>query len=155
MNSTFVFVRHGAANKTRDEDGKAQDNGLTPCGIAHARETGRRLLSLGITPQLIVHTRTPRTRQTAHLIAAAYASEIQIKTTKSGFRDLDGLHTKLAGWTRSSPPGVVLFCGHHSSQQALTRAFRLGLKRADRGVILLEPVTGACRSIEVEADRAL
>ncbi|MDG1480677.1 MAG: phosphoglycerate mutase family protein [Myxococcota bacterium] len=149
MTSTFIFVRHGAANKTNDASGKTVDLGLTPCGIAHARDAGRRLLALSITPQLIVHTSTPRTRQTAQLIAAAYAEVIPMRQARAGFRDLDGLDAKLAKWTRSSPAEVVLFCGHHSSQQALTRAFRLDLKRAERGVILLEPTTGECRTIEV------
>jgi broad specificity phosphatase PhoE len=152
MTSTFIFVRHGAANKTKDASGKTVDHGLTPRGIEHAKDAGRFILSLGITPQIIVHTRTPRTHQTAQLIAATYAEAIPMRQAKAGFRDLDGLHAKLEEWTRNQPAEVVLFCGHHSSQQALTREFRLGLKQKERGVIVLGLATGECRAIEVGSD---
>jgi bisphosphoglycerate-dependent phosphoglycerate mutase len=60
----------------------------------------------------------------------------------AGFRDLDGLHRKLNQWTRKNPAKVVLFCGHHSSQQALTRAFGLGLQSRERGVVVVGLPTG-------------
>jgi phosphohistidine phosphatase SixA len=152
MTSTFIFVRHGAANKTKDANGKTVDYGLMPRGIEYAKDAGRWILSLGIIPQLIVHTQTPRTRQTAELIAATYAEAIPMRQVKAGFRNINKLHKKLEQWTRNQPAEVVLFCGHHSSQQALTQAFRLGLNQKERGVIVFGLTTGECRVIGVGSE---
>ena len=42
--------------------------------------------------------------------------------------------------------------GQSGLVQALTREFRLGLNRLERGVIVLGLATGECRAIEVGSD---
>jgi phosphohistidine phosphatase SixA len=137
MTTTFIFVRHGSADKFKNHRGKTVDRGLTPDGVAHARSAGQWLQSLGIVPDLIVHTTTPRTSQTSEVILKQYGGAIPIVKTKSGFRSLEGLHKKLEQWTTKHPSNVVLFCGHHTSQQALTKALNLALTSKDRGVVVV------------------
>ena len=48
--------------------------------------------------------------------------------------DLDG---KIAQWASQHPAGVVLFCGHDSSQRAITRLFGLDVSRDARSVLVL------------------
>ena len=142
MPTTFIFVRHGESRKATSEQGNSMDLGLTEQGKAQAKDAGEWIADLGLLPDLIVHTRTVRTRETAQIIAKRYAKTPPIHQVAAGFRDLDGLHKKLEQWTRKHPAQVVLFCGHHSSQQALTRAFGLGLKAKERGVVVVGLVDG-------------
>jgi broad specificity phosphatase PhoE len=147
MTTTFIFVRHGAADKVKNHLGKTVDHGLTPEGVVQAQSAGQWIQSLGITPDLIVHTTTPRTIETAQIIAELYDDAIPTIKSKSGFSTLDGLHKKLEQWTLNNPARVVLFCGHHTSQQVLKRAFRLGLSKEERAVVVIGLPTGESRSI--------
>ena len=151
MIKTFIFVRHGSADKFKNDSGKTVDRGLTNDGIGQARSAGEWLQSLGITPDLIVHTTTPRTIQTAEIIGELYGGDIPLVMSKSGFRTLEGLHKKLEQWTIDHPSSVVLFCGHHTSQQALTSALKLGLSKEERGVVVVGLLTGECRTFAADA----
>jgi len=151
MIKTFIFVRHGSADKFKNQLGKTVDHGLTPEGVVQAQSAGQWIQSLGITPDLIVHTTTPRTIETAQIIAELYDDAIPTIKSKSGFSTLDGLHKKLEQWTLNNPARVVLFCGHHTSQQALTSALKLGLSKEERGVVVVGLPTGECRTFAAGA----
>lgn len=153
MPATFIFVRHGESRKAMSKHGESMDLGLTEQGKAQAQDAGEWIADLGLLPDLIVHTRTARTRETAHLIAKRYAKIPPIHQVAAGFRDLAGLHKKLEQWTRKHPAQVVLFCGHHSSQQALTRAFGLGLKAKERGVVVVGLPSGEARASTLRRSR--
>jgi|GEM_PF-4771147 len=146
MTNTFIFVRHGSADKFKNHSGKTVDRGLTKVGVGEAKSAGEWLQSLGITPDLIVHTTTPRTIETAEIISELYGGLIPTLKSKSGFRSLGGLHKKLQQWTINHPSKIVLFCGHHSSQQALTSALKLGLSKEERGVVVVGLPTGECQT---------
>jgi phosphohistidine phosphatase SixA len=142
MPCTFIFVRHGESRKGTNERGNTADLGLTETGVAQATAAGEWIVDLGLQPELIVHTRTARTCETAELIAKRFEVSPPMLQVAAGFRDLDGLHRKLNQWTRKNPAKVVLFSGHHSSQQALTRAFGLGIQSRERGVVVVGLPTG-------------
>ena len=146
MPSTFIFVRHGENLKTKDGAGRSVDNGLTPGGLEYAHRAAEWVQSIGISPGLIVHTRKPRTRQTARVIAGLYRDETPIFEARSGFLDMTGLEAKLTRWTRNRSADVVLFCGHHTSQRVLTNTFGLQLKPQERVVIVLDLPTEEERS---------
>ena len=151
MIKTFIFVRHGASDKVKNHRGKGVDRGLTNDGVGQAKSAGQWLQSLGITPDLIVHTTTPRTIQTAEIIGELYGGGIPLVRSKSGFRTLKGLHKKLEQWTINHPSKVLLFCGHHTSQQALTSALKLGLSKEERGVVVVGLPKGECRTFSAGA----
>ena len=137
MLKTFVFVRHGDAIKTKVPGGRSIDKGLTPLGRQQTQDAAEWLLSLGIEPDVIVHTQTPRASETAHILLDTFGEGVQLVKTRSGFRDINGLHTKLKHWTHKAPAKTLLFCGHHSSQQTLAKSIGLQLHRTERGVIVV------------------
>jgi len=137
MLRTFVFVRHGQALKTANPPGKPVDNGLTLRGKQQALDAARWLQSQGIEPDAIVYTQTPRARETASIIVGHYGGIPRLIQTRSGFRDQSGLHKKLKQWSNQSDQ-TLLFCGHHSSQAALTKALSLPISQKERGVIVVD-----------------
>ncbi len=141
MSSTFIFVRHGENLKTKDDAGRSVDNGLTPDGLEYAQRAAEWMQSIANSPGLIVHTRKPRTRQTARVIAGLYRDETPIFEARSGFSNMTGLEAKLTQWTRNRSADVVLFCGHHTSQVVLTNTFGLQLKPKERVVLVLKSPT--------------
>ncbi len=111
----LAFTRHGHANRT----GKT-DLGLTPRGLAAAQRAGDWLLDQGLTPDGLVHTRTPRARQTADQIAAALpALNATVRWQRAGMpNSLKGfakLLDEIAA--RVGPANTVFLVGHHSTQQ--------------------------------------
>mgnify|MGYP001194577995 CR=1 FL=1 len=121
----FIFVRHGHKAK-----GAGGDPPLAEKGEQEARDMGLFLARQGIVPDLIVHTDTKRTRQTAELLLAALAPAlVPVKDGGSGFKSgcpLADLEARLARWRAlgEGEVGTLLFVGHHPQQH--TCLARLG-----------------------------
>ena len=128
--TTVVFVRHGDRPRPKDK--------ITPLGRAQARVIGAWLADQGYDPDLFVHTRTVRTRETLEGVAEAMGSAAPIRPVPGGFQDFAGLERVVAGET-----GLVVFCAHHPMQGFLQRTFQLPMTAADRGVVVLRSVDGA------------
>lgn len=112
----FVFVRHGTYDKTTANPNTAA---LLEQGRAEARRAGEFLRAQGIHPDLIVTTRTARTRQTAEVILETLGTDLPIRATSGGFaRGKSDLDTKLREWAEGAdhPPATVMFVGHHTQQ---------------------------------------
>ena len=135
----FVFVRHGDYPRLQPKGPARDAEGLSDDGRAQAQAAGRWLSSQGLLPDLVVHTHTARTRETAQAVVAALGADIPLKQFRHGFGDMADLNAKLRAWTADHPAAVVLFCGHHSSQQALGRALGHKLPRAGRFLVVLTP----------------
>ena len=96
-------------------------------------------------PETAHHHAFRRCQETGN--AACLACNRLLKgQVSTGFRGISGLRKELEQWTRKHPAYIVLFGGHHSSQQALTRAFGLGLKAKARGVVVVGLPSGEAQS---------
>lgn len=139
-NNIFVFVRHGECVKHEDKTAKAKAKELTPLGGEQAKAVGRWLKHIQLCPSTIIHTQTQRTKETAHhIIESLSDAKIERVTCRSGFRNIRGFESKWAQWGQTlTKPKVVIFVGHHSSQQTLTRCFKLPIKTKDRSIVVLE-----------------
>jgi phosphohistidine phosphatase SixA len=133
----FAFVRHGKTPGLQPRGPARDAESLSESGQAQACAAGRWLAAQGLRPDLVVHTETARTRETAQAVVAALGTDIPLEQFRHGFGDLADLNDKLATWTANHSAAFVLFCGHHTSQQALARALGRKLPRTERVVVVL------------------
>jgi phosphohistidine phosphatase len=115
----IVVVRHGKHEKVPGRNGL-----LTEGGWASARETGRWLASQGIVPELLVHTPTHRTRQTAEALLEALGTDVprgKPRTLPRFPARWDKLVDELTQLL--SADGDVILVGHHPTQQLAERDF--------------------------------
>jgi len=135
----FVFVRHGTYDKTTPNPKTAS---LLERGRSEARRAGEFLRLQGISPDLIVTTRTARTTETAEIIAATLGTAIPIRTTSGGFAPGKGdLEAKLQEWTQDAPHPVktLLLVGHHPQQDYCLRELgrQVEIPREGKGTVLV------------------
>lgn len=116
----FIFVRHGHYDKKGKLQPEKNKTGLNARGREAARAAGEFLKREGIVPEVVFTTRTERTRETARIVLATLGVEdVQPQARGGGFskgKDKAGLDAKLAGWIGKTDPDVVMFVGHHPSQ---------------------------------------
>lgn len=74
-----LFFRHGIAVERQAWDGQEQDRPLTEKGAARARESGRGLLNLRVTPTLIFSSPLARARETAAILQSLIPSKPKIR----------------------------------------------------------------------------
>ena len=122
---------------------------ITPLGRRQARVIGLWLASQGLAPDLFVHTRTVRTRETLEHVAEAMGSAAPIRPVPGGFQDFAGLERAVAGES-----GLVAFCAHHPMQRFLMRTFQLPMTAADRGVVVLRRTDGVWALVTAARCRA-
>ena len=134
--NVFIFVRHGDTLKNEAGHDRRQV-GLSILGETQARQTGVWLHSMGVIPDLVVHTNTVRTRKTARILSDSIHSSIDCEQQQGGFRKLIDLESKLIKWVGKKTVNVLLFCGHHTSQQDICHQLNIPLGRKDRAVVLL------------------
>ena len=111
----IVFVRHG--EKRRGES----DPELTSWGRRMSTETARWIQRQGLTPTLLWHTPTARTRQTAE--------EIRLVFSAPAAHQEAGLPELIEDWERlvetleaqQSADAVVVLVGHHPTMDMLVR----------------------------------
>jgi broad specificity phosphatase PhoE len=140
--NTFIFVRHGDCGAKPPGRSRPRESPLTPLGREQARAAARWLEDLPA-PDVLAHTETRRTRETAGILQEGMDPGVRIAAPRPGFRDLAGLDRKWAEWIGGTGPCTVVFAGHHSTQQALARAFGLPLRRKERAVVALERRNGS------------
>jgi phosphohistidine phosphatase SixA len=142
-NNIFVFVRHGECVQSDQSTERLKSRVLSPLGCEQANAFGQWLNHIQLLPSKIIHTQTQRTKETAkHIIEALSVKNVHRQACRSGFRDMQGLESKWTQWSHSiTTPKVILFVGHHSSQQALTRCYKLPIKSTDRSIVILKKTT--------------
>lgn len=120
---TFVFIRHGAYDKNSLPYAARRNQPLSALGVQQIQAAAEWMRYRGIIPDVIIHTRTERTRQSAQIVADALQTDIPIVEVPAGFRSGKDLEGKLSEWTHgmTSIPSTVLFIGHHVSQDACLR----------------------------------
>jgi len=140
---TFIYVRHGKPRKPIDDsDAANRAKPLNNKGRSDAVTAGEWLASQGIVPDLVVHTRTVRTEETAALIQEVLGTSHEPLVVSGGFpqgADAGDIDQYINWWERQAgrPVRTILFVGHHTQQIALLRELG-GPRPADkaRGVVL-------------------
>lgn len=140
---TFVYVRHGKPRKPVDDsDAANRAKPLSDKGFDDAVAAGQWLLAHGIVPDLVVHTATRRTEETAAIIQEVLGTSLHPLVVPGGFpqgADAGDIDQYVNWWQRQAgrPVRTVMFVGHHTQQHALVR--ELGGTRPDdkaRGAVL-------------------
>ena len=133
----FVFIRHGHRVKGQDA--------LTPAGRDAALAAGRFLREHGIAPELLCHTDSRRTRETAQLVAQVAAPDCALLDVGTGFAagaSAQAVQQRIQGWLQQhgKPAQVVAFVGHDPQQVAVGRALaggRIAVPKANRACALV------------------
>jgi len=127
----LIFIRHGhyggKAYPTRAEKKAAP---LSARGVEDARATGMYLAEHGLRPDVVLHTSSRRTRQTAAVVLEELGmAGHPVIDIGSSFRSLEGLAAKLKKWGALHGFGhgsVVFLVGHGGGQGVLRKCFRDG-----------------------------
>ncbi len=127
----LVFIRHGHYGSERyaTRAGK-QAAPLTLRGEEQARAAGMYLAEHGIRPDVVLHTRSRRTRQTAELVLEELGmGGHPVFDIGTSFRSVAGLEAKLRTWSVAhglSDDAVVFLVGHGPAQDILRTCFSGG-----------------------------
>jgi phosphohistidine phosphatase SixA len=133
----LAYLRHGHIARTSSPSEKRSAS-LTDRGREAAREAAQWLRTNNFVPDRVITTSTTRTAETANVVLQRLGVALEPRQTRSGFsqRSLDA---KVNQWASDSGVAAsnLLFCGHHTQQQALASRFDLAIPVAARGAVIV------------------
>ena len=127
----LVFIRHGHYGRESYPTRAAKKAApLSASGEEHARTAGMYLAEHGLRPDVVLHTSSRRTRQTAELVLEELGmAGHPVSDIGTSFRSVAKLEEKLQKWSATygiADDAVVFLVGHGPAQDVLRKCFEDG-----------------------------
>ncbi len=156
----YVFVRHGFYGGGGLSDAEKVVKELEPHGIKGAQMAAEYISERGIVPDVVLTTKTRRTKQTADIVLERFDPPLAAPRVVRGGHSGKGVRKKLSKWINRyglTEDQTLLFVGHGTSQASLLEFYTDGeappRQKWGHATVLELEVTGQDEGMEIRGLR--